>query len=262
MRGVVPVEQGGRFPGRKSLATGAWTLVLRARFNEFETGSAAMERLCNAYCPAVEEFLTHWNGDREWARSRSQEFMAHLNSGNCLRYLRSDHGHFRNFLFHALRVYMTQKWKSESAACLGADNKINVILEDFSEQPRARNRVNSSILAIENATQEIELEATRSFARKWAIRALERTIHKMEVEGEASESPKLYLAVCEFLSGAREIPYESFKNRFGLSEGATRVALQRLRLRFVEFLRGEIRETVQSDELVSREIQVLRDSFT
>lgn len=220
------IEKQPKGPNRCSFATGAWTLVLRSRFSGFETGSAAMERLCGAYFPAMEEFLFHWNGDREWAKRSGREFIGHLISGNCLRYLRSDVSHFRHFLLGTLQIYLADSWKTGSTPSRTAN-----ALDAF--------------------------EATRRFGRKWAMTAIQRAINQMTLDAQGSDSPELYCALCDFLSGSREIPYQSFTATFRLSNGATKVALQRLRFRFSEFLRAEIRETVQSDELVFDELQTL-----
>ena len=60
------------------------------------------------------------------------------------------------------------------------------------------------------------------------------------------------------LTGDRgSMPYAEIGARLGLSEGAVKVAVHRLRQRYCELLREEIRQTVSSPEQVEEEIQAL-----
>lgn len=210
------------------LKTGAWTLVLRGRYSGFDVGSAAMERLCVAYAPAVEAFLLRLKGDHHWARCRTEEFVAHLSKGNGLRYMLPERSLFRDYLIEALRTYFAENWKKE-------------------------------VSPLESTDSSELYEAAKFYRRVWALTSIERSLKQMEADAQRSESPELYFAICDYLSGAREIPFGTFKEKFRLSEGATRLALLRLRLRFGEFLRAEIRETVRGDELVCSEIRSLRE---
>jgi RNA polymerase sigma-70 factor (ECF subfamily) len=60
------------------------------------------------------------------------------------------------------------------------------------------------------------------------------------------------------LTGERStIPYAEIGAQLGMSEGAVKVAVHRLRQRYRDVLRAEIAETVDGSEAVEEEIRAL-----
>ena len=64
------------------------------------------------------------------------------------------------------------------------------------------------------------------------------------------EHLRIYLAV-----EAKSIPYSEVATKLGMTEGATRVAVHRLRKRCRELLRDEIAQTVAGEDQIDDEIK-------
>lgn len=96
------------------------------------------------------------------------------------------------------------------------------------------------------------------FDRRWAITLLDRVV--MRLRGDLTrvgkerqfEDLKLYLT-----GGVAPGTYARAGEALGMSEGAVRVAVHRLRRQFRELLRDEIAHTVSSPEEVDDEIRHL-----
>ncbi len=83
------------------------------------------------------------------------------------------------------------------------------------------------------------------YERRWALTLLERTLGRLRREYEAAGKQALFARLEGHLTGEQEaLPYADLCAELGMSEGAIKVAMHRLRRRFGALLREEIGETV------------------
>jgi hypothetical protein len=106
--------------------------------------------------------------------------------------------------------------------------------------------------------QASEPAADEIYDRQWALALLERVMARLRDEyargGKAGEFKHLKA----FLTVSRnEIPYPKAATAAGLSEGAARVAVHRLRRRYRELFREEIARTVADSAEVNAELHYL-----
>jgi hypothetical protein len=102
------------------------------------------------------------------------------------------------------------------------------------------------------------LTAERIYERRWALTLLDTVLQQLEREHELSGKMDLFGELRFCLTGERsKLPYAELANRLGMSEGAVKVAVHRLRQRYRELLRAEIAHTVASPEEVDDEIRHL-----
>ena len=97
-----------------------------------------------------------------------------------------------------------------------------------------------------------EMTPEREFERRFALALLARVLERVRAErpGDADLLP--------YVGGAGDArPYAEIAAARGASEGAVKVAVHRLRARYRECLRAEIRETVAQDADVDDEIRPL-----
>ena len=90
------------------------------------------------------------------------------------------------------------------------------------------------------------------FDREWAMALLEKVLADLEREEPDFERWE------PFLSMDREhLSYAEMASRFGMSEGAARVSVHRLRKRYRQCVRDEIARTLVDDSMVDDEMKSL-----
>jgi RNA polymerase sigma-70 factor (ECF subfamily) len=103
-----------------------------------------------------------------------------------------------------------------------------------------------------------DLTPEHVFERRWALLLIERTLEDLAAEMQARGKSKEFTRLRPFLvEEASDDSYRAAGGDLGMSEGAVKVLIHRLRRRFRDHLRGAIAETVASPEDVDDEIQHL-----
>ena len=94
------------------------------------------------------------------------------------------------------------------------------------------------------------------FETEWALALLQRTLSRLEQKqaGRKEQFDRL----SEFLTGNEtNVPYSELAVSMGMSEGAVKVAIHRLRQKFREVLQEEIAHTVSDPNDIRDEIRFL-----
>ena len=103
-----------------------------------------------------------------------------------------------------------------------------------------------------------ELTPEALFERQWALTVLDRVQARLRSVSMRSGKSQLFEQLKDFVTGdAQDIPYDEAARSLGMSEGAVRVAVHRLRRRFRDLLRKEIEHTVADPADVDDEIRFL-----
>jgi RNA polymerase sigma-70 factor (ECF subfamily) len=98
----------------------------------------------------------------------------------------------------------------------------------------------------------------RAFDKQWALALLDEVLKKLEAEHQSDGKRALFAALQPTLAGARESqPYAELSAKLGMSEGAVKVAVHRLRQRYRELIQGEIAQTVATPGEVDAEMRHL-----
>jgi len=98
----------------------------------------------------------------------------------------------------------------------------------------------------------------KAFDKQWALALLDEVLMKLEGEYLAEGKQDLFKALRQTLTGAREsLAYVELSTRLGMSEGAVKVAVHRLRKRYRELIHEEIANTVASSEEADSEMRHL-----
>jgi RNA polymerase sigma-70 factor (ECF subfamily) len=241
-------EHPDELPRRGGFMATRWTLVMRAR-RDSPTAQAALEELCEAYYEPVHAFIRRYDGDGEAARDLTQEFFARLLAGRGLGAVEPGRGRFRSYLLGAIKHFIAN------------------------ERDRARSSKRGGGLAVlssppANADGDTGLESQipdpagppsdAVFDRQWGLTIVSRATARLAAEfAEASRAEHFdvlkpwLLGDCEFLSqpdAARQL---------GITEGAVKVAVHRLRKRFRELVRAEIAPTVDAPGQIHDELRYL-----
>jgi len=103
-----------------------------------------------------------------------------------------------------------------------------------------------------------ELTPEKLYEQRWAYELLERVVVRLRHEFEASGQSSLFEALKGFLLGeSQDVSCADVAARQGLSEGALKKRVQRMRQRYQRLLREEIAHTVAQPEEVEDEIRYL-----
>jgi predicted phosphodiesterase len=112
--------------------------------------------------------------------------------------------------------------------------------------------------------QEQRLDDTpeRLYDRKWAMSLIESALGAVQHEYAALGKGAIFDELKSALWGGRGEPaYAGAASRLGMSEGALRVALRRMRNRFGEHLRAEVAKTVVDSAEIDDEVRHLLAAF-
>lgn len=224
-------------------ATTHWSVVLDAGSSDTTRARNALEQLCRAYWFPVYAYVRRRGHSPHDAQDLTQEFFARLLDGNWVVRADPERGRFRSYLLGALNHFLAKEWRREQAQKRGG----GIFLEHFDT---AEARFGSEPVTGPTPEQE--------FDRKWAVTLLEVVLQRLGAEFQAEHKPKMFETLKPALVGDRDAqPYSALAESLGMSEGALKVAVHRLRQRFRRILREEVAQTVTSQNEVADEIRHL-----
>lgn len=222
-----------------------WSEVLNAAQNDLAGAAAAMEQLCRRYWFPIYAFVRRRGSDRQEAEDLTQGFFAHLLEMETLKKVDRQKGKFRTFLLSALTKFLSNEWDKRQTLKRGGRRQIISLDEVAAEQLY-------SLEPAESGSPE------KLFDRRWASTLVDGVLGLLREEYRAAGKADLLARLEPSLTQeAAPGSYADWAAALGLSEGAMRVALHRLRRRFGELLRQEIAQTVASPGEVDEEIRHL-----
>lgn len=230
-------------PGR--FATTHWSVILTAGQPDATGYRQALETLCGTYWLPVYAYLRRCGHDNHEAEEFTQAFFTRLLEKEYLRNVRPAPGKFRSFLLTALKRFLANEQDRAMAHKRGGGRRVLSLDSDQMERLYALDPVN-------------DLSPDRLYERSWALAVLQRTMDRLEAEAVAANKRQLFDCLKGHLAAEGDsIPSHEIATRLGMSEGALRVAIHRLRRRYRELLWDEIRQTVDTSEEVANEIRSL-----
>jgi RNA polymerase sigma factor (sigma-70 family) len=210
-----------------------------------ERASAALTELCESYWPPLYGYLRGRGYSAEEAQDLTQGFFVHVLETQAIRVADPARGRFRAFLLTALKRYVINEYERDTAARRGGRH-VHLSL-DFVEAERS--------YAAERRDDE---SPDRLFDRKWAGIVLERTLQRLRDEYDASGKTELATTLLPYLTDSTGLAsYRAVAEGLGLTEGAVKVAVHRLRQRYGAILREEVAETVIGEQEVQAEMREL-----
>jgi len=209
----------------------------------------ALEELCRTYWYPLYVYVRRQTPTREDAEDLTQAFFARLLEKNYLAGLDSERGRFRAFLLAALKHFLANEW-------------------DRASRQKRGGGVATVALDWQNADTRYQIEPPdnlspdRLFDQAWAVTLLERVLARLRGESATEGKAELFRELKPFLMvGKGAIPYARVAESLKLTEGAVRVAVHRLRGRYRELLRDEVRQTIADPAQVEEEMRALFAAF-
>jgi RNA polymerase sigma factor (sigma-70 family) len=231
--------------GDSQFHTTRWSLIVQAAGPEGETSGAALADLCRAYWYPVYAFIRRRGHAAEDARDLAQDFFATLLEKGYLADADPQRGRFRAFLLTAVSRFVIKQHERAAAQKRGGGQR--PLSLDFDDGETRYQREPSH-----------DWTAERIFARRWALTLLDRTVAALRKEHTEAGKLAQFEVLKVFLTGeAGTPPLRQIAEQLGTTEGAIKVAVHRLRQKYRDTLRGEIAQTVTTQEDVDDELRLL-----
>jgi RNA polymerase sigma factor (sigma-70 family) len=226
-------------------ATTRWTVVLAAGGRGTPQADVALEELCRTYWYPLYVYVRRQGHAREDAEDLTQAFFARLLEKNYLEGVSNDGGKFRAFLLVAVKRFLANEWDRANRQKRGGG--VAPLSLDWQDAD-TRYQINPA----DNISPD------KLFDRAWAMTVLERVITRLREEHTADGKAAMYSQLERFLMmGKDAISYDAVATSLGMTDGAVRVAVHRMRRRYRELLREEITQTLSDPALAEEEMQAL-----
>ena len=215
--------------------------MIAAGLGDSEPGRAALEKLCRTYWYPLYAFVRRLGHGSHDAEDLVQSFFAVCLEKNYLGVADQGKGRFRSFLLVALKRFLANE-RDKALTRKRGGAQVHIALDALTAEQR---------YALEPADQ---LSADKLYERRWALTLLDQVITRLQSEQASAGHGAVFEQLKEFLtSPGRGTPHCKLAARLGVSEGAVKVAIHRLRRRYRELLEEEIAHTVSAPEDIQEE---------
>jgi len=231
-------------PHRPVFVTTHWSVVLTAARSDTTRARAALENLCQTYWHPLYAYVRRRGYSPEDAEDLTQAFFARLLEHNAVAAVAPEKGRFRSFLLASLNHFLADEWDKARAQKRGGGKVISLDLQS------AETRLGE--VPAEHFTPE------KAFEHRWAITLLEQVYRRLELEYRAQGKGALFEILRVTLAGQSDTaPYATLAGQLRMTEGATKVAVHRLRQRYRILLRETIADTVSGSDEIEDELRYL-----
>jgi len=209
-----------------------WSLVLAAGGRSTPESEKALAALCATYWHPVYAYIRRRGYAIPEAEDLSQSFFTRLLEKNYLGVARRERGKFRSFLLTALNHFLANEWDRAQAQKRGGGRTLIQLEVDTAEGQYRLDEANT-------------LTPEKLYEKRWALALLGKVLARLEEEFAGVGKVARFNRLKVFLTGAEsQVPYCEVAAALGMSEGAVKVAVHRLRQRFRSLLRAEIAQTI------------------
>lgn len=223
-----------------------WSLIRKAGQPQTYESREAFAALSQAYWSPVYAYLRRLGCSADDAQDLVQDFFVHLLEKPVLKGADPERGQFRTLL----RLWLTHFVSNDRARCR-AKKRGAERLTTLSDAESAENwwRLEPR----DDETPDVVYD------RRWALTVLEHVTDRLRAEFASTNKIALFDALKLHLTfDGDPSSYAQEAIDLGMSEGAIRVAVYRLRRRYETLLREEVGNTVDKPEDVDGEICYLR----
>ena len=225
--------------------TTRWSVIRAAASEQPLKARLALETLCTTYWYPLYSYIRRRGYSMEDAKDLTQEFFARFIEKEYLKDVDASKGKFRSFLLASVNHFLSNE--RDRANALKRGGGISVIPFDF---VAAEER----LVCVHGR----ELSPEKLYDRAWAMALLESVLTRLRNEYTESGKAALFNRLKGTLTGeGGHLAYRELGVELGLSEGAVKVAVHRLRHRYRDFLLEEISQTLDEGESLEEELQYL-----
>jgi RNA polymerase sigma factor (sigma-70 family) len=231
--------------------TTRWSVVIAAAQNDTGAGKAALAKLCQVYWYPLYAFARRRGYSPHDAQDLTQGFFLHLLENRAYARVDQLKGKFRSFLLACFQNYLSVE--AQRARSLRRGGNCEFV---FLDMGRAESRYR-----LEPAE---EMTAQKIFDARWAVTLLGEGVARLCEQYEVQGRRSIFEALKSFLDPAKSqelLSYEEAAKTLGVSLGAVKSLIRRLRKQYSSLVREEIGRTVSDPADVDEEIHALCEAL-
>ncbi len=229
--------------GRR-LPTTQWSVVIAAARESAPESRQALQTLCQTYWYPLYAYVRQRGYQPADAQDLVQAFFAHVLEKGVLAAADPRRGRFRTFLLTVLQRFIGAQRQRAAARKRGGAVRVLSLDFQYAEQRYCHEPFH-------------ELTPEHVFQRRWALTVLDDVLARLEQECAAKGKTPLFDGLKTFLTGTAHTTYDEASAALGMSPGAIKVAVHRLRRRYRELLRQQVADTVAGPDQVDDELDCL-----
>jgi RNA polymerase sigma-70 factor (ECF subfamily) len=226
-------------------ATTHWSVIVAARDGDALQARDALAALCQTYWYPLYVYIRRQGHSWDEAQDLTQEFFARLLEKESLRLVDPAKGKFRSFLIAACKHFLANE-RDRARAIKHGGGQVFIPIDGKAAESRFQ------------AEPAHAQTPEKAFERRWALTLLNQVLGRLRAEFEGADKSRLFDRLKGFLLKDKSAGgYGQAAQELGMTEGAVKVAVHRLRQRHRELLREEIAQTVHDPGQIDEEIRDL-----
>jgi RNA polymerase sigma factor (sigma-70 family) len=227
-----------------------WTAVLAAGRSqaEPEIAEAALAELCQTYWAPLYSFVRSRGYTVHDSQDLTQSFFAYLLESKIYAGVERQKGKFRSFLLACLKNFLGHAADNKRTLKRGGGQEFLPLHEEQIKEAESLYQTHST------ASSE-----DRLFDRSWAEALITAALYRLAADYKRESKGKLFNELRVFVAGGADpLPtYAELADRLRIAESTLRSHVTRLRIRYREALRAEVRRTVDTERQVEEELHEL-----
>jgi len=232
-----------------------WSVVLAAGRSqaEPEMARAALAELCQVYWAPLYGFVRSRGHTMHDAQDLTQSFFAYVLEHKVYARVDRRKGRFRSFLLASLKNFLADAADRERTLKRGGAQIFLPLHEERAQEAESLFQTHSGMS-----------NEDRLFDRSWAEALVAAALERLSADYKREAKKQLFKELRIFIAGGAEPPptYAELTDRLGITESTLRSHVTRLRARYREALRTEVRRTVDSEKQVDQELRELLHVLT
>ena len=232
-----------------------WSVVLAAGRSEGEPEMAgvALTELCQVYWAPLYGFVRSRGHTVHDAQDLTQSFFAYVLEHKVYARVDRRKGRFRSFLLASLKNFLADAADRERTLKRGGAQIFLPLHEERAQEAESLFQTHSGVS-----------NEDRLFDRSWAEALVAAALERLSADYRRETKEQLFKELRIFIAGGAEPPptYAELTDRLGITESTLRSHVTRLRARYREALRTEVRRTVDTEKQVDQELRELLHVLT
>lgn len=222
-----------------------WSVVQAAGSDASTAARAALTTLCETYWTPLYWYARRQSHRPDEAQDLTQAFLTEFIEKYRVRAANPERGRFRSFLLASFKHFILNDAQARRAAKRGGGVPLLSLEFDAAE--------GRYVLEPPDARTPEAI-----FDRQWAMTVLDLSLRRLEREA-AHEGRGLEFELLKpsLLGESAGGGYAAIARALGITAGAVKVAVHRLRRRFREMVREEIAQTVVTEREIEEEVTYL-----
>jgi RNA polymerase sigma-70 factor (ECF subfamily) len=232
-----------------------WSVVLAAGRSQTEpdVAGAALAELCQIYWAPLYSFVRSRGHSVHDSQDLTQSFFAYLLEHKVYARANREKGRFRSFLLASIKNFLADAADRQRTLKRGGAQDFLPLHEDRAEEAE-------SLFQTHSRTSNED----RLFDRSWAEALIAAGLDRLSANYKDEGKERLFNELRVFVAGGAELPptYNQLADRLRIAESTLRSHVTRLRARYREALRAEVRRTVNTETQVDEELRELLHVLT